>query len=64
MNPAFALPPDAAVTPQPVDGTRVYHLRAEGQTWSAIANCLDCTADQAKHAATRYANAHAFHVFG
>ena len=61
MNPAI----DEIQPPvRPVDGTRAYHLRAEGQTWSAIANLLHCTVERAKHAAARYANAHAVHVFG
>lgn len=58
-----ATPPPPAPTP-PVDSTRAYHLRAQGQTWGAIAARLDCTTERAKHAATRYANAHAVHVFG
>jgi hypothetical protein len=58
---SLALAPSA---PSPIDGARAYQLRAEGCTWTAIGGTLGCTADQAKHAAARYADARSAYVFG
>lgn len=56
--------PVAAPTSQPVDGTRAYHLRAEGRAWEGVAAQLGCSAGAAKSAAGRYAGARELHVFG
>ena len=47
----------------PIDGTRAYQMRSEGQPWEVIERELNCGSGAAKKAAERYAISRRLYIY-